>query len=250
MEITLTQYLIICPFVFLAGFVDAVAGGGGLIALPAYIMGGLPIHYVIGTSKFSSSLGTALATWKFAQSGYVPWRAALCGAACALVGSAIGANIALRVDPVWFKTIILVVLPLTAGYVLFRKSIESDKPPYGPARTNAISMFCGLTMGVYDGFYGPGTGTFLLLLLTGIAHMKITEANGVAKVVNLATNIAALTVFILHGTVALTLGLVAGAFNIAGSWLGTIYFKKYGAGGVKYIILVVLVIFFAKEIFA
>lgn len=249
MELSWTQYLIICPLVFLAGFVDAVAGGGGLISLPAYFMGGLPVHYVLGTNKMSSSVGTALATWKFARRGWIEWHAAAGGALCALAGSAIGANGALYIDPAWFKTIILVVLPLTAAYVMTKKSIGTDKPPYGEGKTRAIAMACAFVMGLYDGFYGPGTGTFLLLLLAGVAHMPLTRANGMAKAINLSTNAAALTVFLLHDAVLIPLGLTAGVFSIAGNYFGANYFARRGAGGVKKIILVVLVLFFAKTLY-
>ena len=246
MDLSWSQYLIILPLVFLAGFVDAVAGGGGLISLPAYMMSGLPIHYVIGTNKLSSCMGTTLATVKYALDGYVSWRPALAGMVCALVGSSMGASLALYIDPAYFRLIILIVLPLTAAYVFLKKSIVSDKPPYEETTTMGIVMACALMMGVYDGFYGPGTGTFLLLLLTGIAHMKVTAANGVTKVINLSTNVAALSVFLLNDTVMIGLGLLAGCFNIAGNYLGARYFERNGAGSVKKLILVVLVIFFAK----
>lgn len=248
MELTAAQYALICPLVFLAGFVDAVAGGGGLISLPAYLMSGLPIHFVIGTNKLSSCMGTAVATFKFARSGYVKWRPALAGMACALVGSSLGAHIALYIDPEYFRVIILVVLPCTAAYVMMKKSIDTDKPPYGETKTAAVAMACALIMGVYDGFYGPGTGTFLLLLLVSAAHMKLTDANGMAKVINLSTNAAALTVFLLNDAVLVGLGLTAGLFNIAGNYLGARYFQRNGAGSVKKIILAVLVLFFAKTL--
>lgn len=243
------QVLIIIPFVFLAGFVDAVAGGGGLISLPGYMMGGLPIHYVIGTNKLSSFLGTSLATAKFIGSGYVAWRPAIAGMVFAVIGSSLGARGALYMDPVWFKGIILVVLPLTAAYVMSRKSIESSKPPFPERKTIGLAMVIAFLLGLYDGFYGPGTGTFLLLLLTGVAHLKLTEANGITKVINWTTNAAALAVFLMHGTTLVPLGLTAGAFNIAGNYLGVKYFERNGAGSVKKLILVVLVIFFAKTIY-
>lgn len=248
MEFSISQLAVILPLVFLAGFVDAVAGGGGLISLPAYMMAGLPIHYVIGTNKMSSSMGTALATVKYIADGYVPWRPAAAGALCALAGSSIGAHLALAIDPACFKTIILIVLPLTAAYVFCGKSVEDGRAPYGERATIAIAMGCALLMGLYDGFYGPGTGTFLLLLLTGAAHMKVTEANGVTKVINLSTNAAALAVFLANGAVLVGLGVLAGAFNILGNYLGVKYFEKNGAGSVKKLILLVLFVFFARTL--
>ncbi len=246
MDITITQYLTILPLVFLAGFVDAVAGGGGLISLPAYIMSGLPIHYVIGTNKMSACMGTTLATVKYALDGYVSWKPALAGVVCAFAGSSLGASFALYIPAEYFRIILMIVLPLTAAYVFLKKSIVSDKPPYSEPMTMGIAMGCAFFMGIYDGFYGPGTGTFLLLLLAGVAHMQVHVANGVTKVINLTTNAAALTVFLMNDAVLLELGLIAGAFNIAGNYCGVKYFERNGAGSVKKLILVVLVIFFAK----
>lgn len=247
--ITWEQAAVILPFVFLAGFVDAVAGGGGLISLPGFLMSGLPIHAVIGTNKMSAFMGTTLATAKYIRSGYVAWRPALCGMVFAMAGSTLGARAALIMDPALFRIIILVVLPLTAVYVFCRKSIESEKPPFSERKTILLAMGIAFFLGIYDGFYGPGTGTFLLLLLTGIAHLKLTAANGVTKVINWTTNAAALAVFLSHGTVMIPLGLLAGLFNLAGNDLGVRYFQRNGAGSVKNLILVVLVIFFARTIY-
>ena len=107
-------------------------------------------------------------------------------------------------------------------------------------------MAVALIVGAYDGFYGPGTGTFLILLLTGLAHLCLAEANGIAKVINLSTNIAALTVYLFNGKVIFPLGLTAGCFSIAGNYIGTRFFAKGGAKSVKPIILIVLAIFFIK----
>ena len=246
MSVGIVQFLIVCPLVFLAGFVDAVAGGGGLISLPAYLIAGLPVHFAIGTNKLSSGMGTTLATVRFARNGYIPWKQAVFCAACALLGSSIGANLALLVDDYYFRIIMLVILPLTAIYVMRSKSLAEPQASFPAVKTILISMTVALFIGMYDGFYGPGTGTFLLLLLTGIAHMKLAEANGIAKVINLSTNIAALAVYLYNGKVLLLLGATAGCFSIAGNYLGTKFFDKGGAKAVRPLMIVVLVIFFIK----
>ena len=238
-------YLIVCPLVFIAGFVDAVAGGGGLISLPAYLISGIPVHMAIGTNKLSSGMGTALATFRYAKSGYIRWKLAAFCAVCALAGSSCGAELALLIDDGAFK---LVILPLVALYVLRGKALVNDgeKTPLSPVKTTVIAMVVALVIGAYDGFYGPGTGTFLILLLTGVAHLCLSEANGIAKVTNLATNVAALTVYLFNGKVIFPLGLAAGCFSIAGNYIGTRFFAKGGAKSVKPIILIVLAIFFVK----
>ena len=105
----MVQFFIVCPLVFLAGFADAVAGGGGLISLPAYLMAGLPVHTAIGTNKLSSAMGTAMAVGRFSRQGYIPWKGAALYVACALVGSAGGARLALLLDDEVFRTVMLVI---------------------------------------------------------------------------------------------------------------------------------------------
>lgn len=242
----LAVYLIVCPLVFVAGFIDAIAGGGGLISLPAYLIAGLPVHSALGTNKLSSCMGTALATLRYARHGFVNVRRSLACATVALVGSAVGANVALLIDDRVFKVIMLIVVPLTALYVLRRKGFGEQLPPLSSRRTLAVCMASSLALGLYDGLYGPGTGTFLMVLFMSVAHLSLDEAAGTCKVVNLTTNVAALVVFVSHGTTLVTLGLVAGAFNMVGAWLGSGYFMGKGIRAVKPVMLTVLVIFFVK----
>lgn len=249
MEITLIQSLIVCPLVFLAGFVDAVAGGGGLISLPAYLIAGFPVHFAIGTNKISSAMGTTLTTIRYTKSGFIPWKQAIFCVLFAFAGSACGANLALLINDGVFKIIMLVILPLTALYVMRGKALSGDKEPYSAVKTTVLACAVAFFIGAYDGFYGPGTGTFLILLLTAVAHMPVTEANGVSKAINLATNLSALVVFLINGKVVFAIGLVAGLFSIAGNWLGSSLFKKGGSKAVKPIMITVLVIFFVKVLY-
>ena len=245
----LAQYLIVCPLVFLGGFVDSIAGGGGLISLPAYLIAGLPAHFAIGTNKLSSAMGTTLTTWRFWREGYIRPRLSLLCAVFALIGSATGANLALLVADRVFKIILLFILPLTALYVFRSKSLGAeDRAPLSPGRTTAVACALALVLGVYDGFYGPGTGTFLILTLTGLAHMHLNDAAGTTKVINLSTNVAALVTYLINGRVLLPLGLAAGLFGIAGNWLGARSFSKNGAKIVKPLIGVVLAVFFARTL--
>lgn len=240
------NYLIICPLVFLAGFIDAIAGGGGLISLPAYIFTGLPVINCIATNKMSSAMGTSIATAKYAKGGFIPWKLALFCVPCAFGGSAIGANIALTISNDVFKIIMLVVLPLTALYVITKKDLSSNEKQHSFRIMLMIAMLIAFVIGIYDGFYGPGTGTFLILLLTAIGRMKIEEANGLTKAINFSTNISALVIYILHGEVILPLGIIAGCFNIAGNYLGARKFTSGGTKIVKPVMTIVIVIFFVK----
>lgn len=240
------QFLIVCPLVFLAGFVDAVAGGGGLISLPAYMIAGLPVHYAIGTNKLSAGMGTAIATGQFARRGYIPWRLAVFCVLCALAGSNLGARMALLLEEGIFRIIMLFILPLTAFYVSKSRALIVEKEPFSTGKTLAVSVLAAFFIGIYDGFYGPGTGTFLILLLTAAAHMNLRSANGVAKAINLTTDITALAVYWMGGKVLITLGLTAGLFSVAGNWLGARFFETRGARAVKPIMLAVLVVFFIR----
>ena len=246
MNIHLLTYIIVCPLVFLAGFVDAIAGGGGLISLPAYMIAGIPAHFAISTNKMSSSLGTALTTYRFSKLGLISWKNALPCVLFALIGSTLGAKSTLFMDELVFKKFMLLLLPLTGCYILFKKNIDKQATPYSKNKTFLLCFFISLIIGFYDGFYGPGTGTFLILALTSIAHISLNEAAGTTKVINLTTNISALTVFLMNGTVLLPLGLVAGIFSIAGNYFGSKLFTKKGSTFVKPLILFVLSIFFIK----
>lgn len=245
------QYIIVCPLVFLAGFIDAIAGGGGLISLPAYMLSGIPVHFAIGTNKLSSSMGTTIATYRYAKNGYIKLKLAACSALCALIGSSLGAMIALKIDDLYFKILMLVILPATAFYVMRKCNLEvnQDTKTSASPKTYLICMLIASIIGVYDGFYGPGAGTFLLLLLTGIAHLDLNISAGTTKAINLSSNVAALITFMINGKVLLILGLVAGFFSIAGNYIGAGYFSKSGTKIVQPVIIIVLMIFFIKILF-
>lgn len=249
MEFDILTFLIVCPLVGIAGFVDAVAGGGGLISLPAYLIAGFPVHNAIATNKLSSGMGTIVSTYKYAKRGYVPWKIAGFCIIAAFTGSALGANMALLINDRIFKIMMLFILPITAIYVGKSKALVSEKEPLSSSKTLAYSLAAAFIIGAYDGFYGPGTGTFLILLLTAVAHLSLSTANGVSKVINLTTNIASLAVYLYNGKVIACVGLVAGIFGIIGNYLGATYFDKGGAKVTKPIMIGVLTIFFIKVVY-
>ena len=179
-DLNIITFLIVCPLTFLGGFVDAVAGGGGLISLPAYMIAGLPVHNAIATNKLSSGMGTSVATFRLARLGYIPWRKAALCIVMAIIGSSTGAKLALMVDAELFKRLMLVIIPATAIYVMRNKNMDEPKEPLGNRETVIRASLVALLIGVYDGFYGPGTGTFLILLLSGFARISLKESNGIA----------------------------------------------------------------------
>ena len=250
MTSTLLQYLIVCPLVGLAGFVDAIAGGGGLISLPAYLIAGLPTQAALATNKMSACMGATIAAGKYAKSGFIPWKTAIPCVLFAMLGSNLGAQIVLLIDDYYFKRLMLVILPLTALYIYRNKVMAQERPALPFWQTAIIGSAVSFAIGIYDGFYGPGTGVFLILLLTSLAHYGLKEANGLCKAINWTTNVSSLAVFLMNGRVLLPLGLTAGLFSIAGSYLGARTFEKKGAQSVKPLMLVVVAIFFVKVLLA
>ena len=250
MELTLLHFLIVCPLVGIAGFVDSIAGGGGLISLPAYLISGLPVHTCIATNKLSSSMGTTVATAKYALSGYMDWHLGVFCAAASLAGASLGANIALLISESMFRILMLIILPLTALYVLRKKDLFSgeNRKELSFWHSVALSSVIAFALGLYDGFYGPGTGTFLILLLTRFAHMDLQRANGITKVINLSSNVASLIVYLMSGQVLLLLGLCAGLFSVLGNYLGSRCFTQKGAAIARPIILLVLCVFFVRTV--
>lgn len=241
------EFLIVCPLAFVAGLVDAIAGGGGLISLPAFVFAGLPVHNAIATNKLASTMGTTIATIRYAISGYMVKAFVCAGVACGLLGSVVGSNIALATDDAAFKVIMLAILPFVAFFVLRTKNLDAFAEDELPrSRALAVTAAVALVMGVYDGFYGPGTGTFLMIALTALAHQDVRTAAGTTKAINLSTNAAALVVFLVNGAVLLPLGLAAGAFNVVGNWIGSRSFTKRGSSVARPVMLVVIVLFAAR----
>ena len=241
--------LIIAGGSFLAGFVDSIAGGGGLISLPAYAATGLPLHFAIGTNKLASAMGTIVATIKYARSGYMlAWLCAPCVVA-ALVGSDIGAHLSLLASEDFLRIFMLIIIPIAGFYVLRHKELGEADADWPRKKTLALCLAISLFIGAYDGFYGPGTGTFLMLLLTSVGGLGANHAAGVTKCANLTTNLTALVVFAVNGTCLFVLGILGGIFNMLGNYLGSTQFTEKGNTVVRPIMLIVLVLFAAKLIF-
>jgi uncharacterized membrane protein YfcA len=250
MELTVKMFLIVCPMLFFAGMIDAIGGGGGLISLPAFLIAGLPPHNAIATNKLSSSCGTALATYRFIKNKLVNVRLAIPSVIAAIIGAAIGSNLSLIVDEKYMLWGMFIILPLSAFFVLNKKlfndngsdEIQLDKRTY---RTAVLAAFI---IGGYDGFYGPGAGTFLIIAFSVFAKMSIKTSNAHAKVINLTTNLTSLIVFLLSGKVIIILGLAGAVSNMIGSYIGSGLVMKNGSKIVKPSIVLVLVLLAIKVI--
>ena len=234
--------------VFAAGFVDAIGGGGGIISVPVYLLAGLPTHFALGTNKLSSCTGTSVSALRYLKNGYVNWKLALPSAVLAMAGSFLGNRIQLKVDERILKYVLVVVLPLAAWALLRQKSLPEREGQMPAARRMAIVWTASFLIGMYDGFYGPGTGTFLLLVYCGLAKMDVRTASGNVKLVNFSSNIAALISALLAGKVLIWIGLIAAAFSIAGHYVGSGLAIRNGSRIVRPVILTVLLLLLVKVV--
>lgn len=242
MEITYKTFLIICPLLFLAGLVDAISGGGGLISLPAYLIAGLPPHAAIATNKLSSTCGTMLATSRFIWNRLVNIQLAIPSVIAAVVGSSLGANLSLLTDEEVMIYVMIIILPICV-FLVFNKNLFHDMGEDHISlnkRTYITATVSAFFIGMYDGFYGPGTGTFLIIAFTTFAQLSIKTANAQAKVINLTSNITSLTIFLLNREVIFPIGLAAAACNMLGGYIGAGLVMKNGAKIVRPSILLVL----------
>ena len=248
MTLTPQMFLIICPMLFLAGLVDAIGGGGGLISLPAYLLAGVPMHNAIATNKLSSACGTTLTTIRFIRQGLVNWKIAVPTAAFAILGSSLGANLSMKMDEGVMQNILFIVLPVVAFVVmnpkLFHDREENSIVLNGRLWVTAITS--AFLIGIYDGFYGPGTGTFLIIAFTVFGRMDMRSANAQAKIINLTTNITSLIIFLMNGQAVILLGLAAAVCNMAGNYVGAGLALKQGSKVTRPVIVLVLALLFLK----
>lgn len=252
MEFTVIDKVILFPLIFLAGFVDSIAGGGGLISLPAYLFIGVPSHYALGTNKLSSTIGTIFSTLRYAHGRTIVYSIGIPSVVGSLIGSYIGSRLALFLSDDVLKIVLAFLIPIAAVIVFLSRprgdGEKKDEKVYTNAKTIIISALIGLAIGAYDGFFGPGTGTFLIIFYVSILSLDHVSASGTAKIVNLASNIGALVTFIAGGKVFYSLGLPAALFGIAGNWLGSGVALKRGTKVIKPVMLAVLILLFIKII--
>ena len=249
--LNIRTFIIVCPLLFLAGFVDSIAGGGGLISLPAYLFAGLPIHNAIATNKLSSTCGTALATARFIQKRLISLKLAAPSIIAAVAGASLGAHLSLKMSEDVMRNVLFIVLPVSAFFVLNRHLFPENarEELVLNRRTYLTAIGAAFVIGIYGGFYGPGTGTFLIIAFTVFAKMGVGTSNAQAKAINLTTNITSLIVFLRSGQVLILLGLTAAAFNMAGNYLGSGLVMTQGTKIVRPIILIVLTLLFVKILF-
>ena len=228
---------------------DAIAGGGGIISVPTYLLAGVPMHMALGTNKVSSGIGTAVSTARFIKNGYIDWKLGIPSVALALVGSFVGTSIQLMIDEVYLQYLLLIVLPVVAFVVLRQRQFPEERGEIDRRKQCAIVWLASFVVGAYDGFYGPGTGTFLLLIYCNLAKMDVRTAGGNVKLVNLSSNIGAFVTSLRSGQVFLVLGLIGAVTSIAGHYVGSGLAIKNGSKIVRPTVVIVLILLAVKVVY-
>ena len=243
--------LILCPLLFLAAFIDSVAGGGGLISLPAYVFVGLPIHSAYGTNKFPNSMGTAVAAVNYLRNGAVDFAAAIPGGIGAILGALIGTRLALSLSPRILQICLIVILPLVGVFIFTSSRFKGSSAEKIPAFRLKIllSFLIGLVCGAYDGFFGPGAGMFMTLALSGILHLDLIKAAGTTKIINLSSNLASMFTWLVNGKIIFPIAIPCTFCAMAGGFLGSRMAIKIGKRFIRLVLAFVAMLLFAKILY-
>lgn len=221
-----------------AGLMDSIAGGGGIITVPALLAAGLPPAHALATNKLQSSFGSGMALGRYARAGLVPRDEVLPAVGFTAVGAVAGTLTVRFLPTAWLTWIIPAVLAAIFVYLLFRPQWGQEARPARWSRTPFYAVF-GLALGFYDGFLGPGTGTFWTVALTGLLGHSLATATAQTKVANFTSNVVSLAVFVALGQVLWGLGLLMGLGQAVGAWMGTKLAMTRGAGFIRWVFLAV-----------
>ncbi|OJT17831.1 transporter [Archangium sp. Cb G35] len=242
MEVSALEIVLLCIAALTAGVVDAIAGGGGLVTLPALLATGLPPHVVLGTNKGQSVFGSFAALVRFYRAGLLNKQLAAVTFPLGLVGSFMGAGLVLLVRPEVLKPVVLVLLVIVAAFLAFRRGPPPGERPEPPRqRLLSLGAVIALLIGTYDGFFGPGTGTFLIIAFSGLLGHGLMRASADAKVVNFASNLAAVSLFAYRGLVLWYVALPMAAAQFTGGWIGAHLAVRGGDKLVRKVVLLVVV---------
>lgn len=244
MELGLDVIAALMAVAFVAGVIDAMAGGGGLLTIPALMAAGVPPVAAIATNKLQSSFGTASAVYAFARKGRIDFRRFRWPALAAFAGSAVGAWVLQRLDPSFLEGFIPVLLLLMVVYFLVApKASEEDRH----SRLGKVSLIVIVTLiGFYDGFFGPGTGSFLTTVLVALFGMGLVSATAHTKLLNLASNVAALITLVIGGQVLWMIGLVMAVASVAGGQVGAWLAMRVGGRMIRPVLVGVSLLLIAK----
>ncbi|MBL8935930.1 MAG: TSUP family transporter [Archangium sp.] len=237
MELPLTTIIALTAVAFAAGLIDAIAGGGGLLTVPALLTAGLPPHLVFGTNKGSAVFGSGAAFWRFLRAGLVDRSRARWLFPLGFLGSLGGAALVLLIDPKVLKPLVLVLLVGAGIVVAFVRPGAQQQQQQPPTRALLKASLIALCIGAYDGFFGPGTGTFLIIAFVTVLHLTLQQASANAKVVNFASNLAAMLLFVFKGLVVWKVSVPMAVGQFLGGTVGAQLAVKGGDRLVRRVVL-------------
>jgi uncharacterized membrane protein YfcA len=240
--------LVLCA-AFLAGFVDAIVGGGALIQLPALLASypGAAPPVLLGTNKLGSICGTSVAVMRYMRVVRIPWRVLLPGAAVAFLAAMAGASSVSTVSPALFRPLVPIMLTVVLIYVLWHKDLGARHAPIAFSRRRSYIALAAIgSIGFYDGFFGPGTGSFLMLLFIRLYGFDFLHASAGARTINVATNAGALLFFGIHGEIQWGLGMALGVCNATGSILGAHTAVRHGSKFVRVVFIAIVITLIVK----
>lgn len=241
------ELLFLCPMIFLAAFVDSIAGGGGLISLNSYNAVGMVGQDALGTNKFSAFVGGIIACVNYIKTKNYHLQSLISSFIGALIGSFLGSKLALSLDKNVFSILMLVATPIVAILTFIKKDFSNkEAKQLSTAKYIIYGALIGLIVGFYDGFYGPGAGMFMQLGFIMICHIEPKKAAGNARMVNLASNMAALITFIISGNVIYKFGIPCAICSIAGNLTGSKLAIKKDVKIIRPVMLIVVGLLFAK----
>lgn len=222
MLLSFPQCALLCAAFFLAGIVDAVCGGGGLLTLPAFLSIGFPAHMISGTNQCSTLLGGTASFLSYLKSGHIHWRTALPAVPLTVLGAFLGARLNLLLPEETLEAVMVILLPFAAAALLLKRDFgrENHADTLSARRVFAGALFIGLVVGGYQGFYAAGAGTFFMLAFALMMRLDLLSSSGNTKLIALCSNITASVTYALSGNVMWTVVLAATVFNIAGNMLG------------------------------
>lgn len=242
--------IFLCLAGFVGAFVDAIAGGGGLITIPAYLLAGIPPHISLGTNKFAATAGSLISTAGYHKSNMVNFRLLRVAVPMTALGASLGVYSVLRIPQDFLYPLVSVAILLVGLYTFFKKEI---------GKTNAFTIITkkkvlfvslvGFVLGFYDGFFGPGTGSFLIFIFIKFLKFDFTHASGNAKLINFTSNVTSLVVFAWNGKINYTIGIPIGLAMILGSMVGTKLAIKNGSKFIKPIFLIMSFAVFGKLLY-
>ncbi len=246
-DISPESFFILSALCFLAALIDSIAGGGGMISLPAFMAIGLPPHIALGTNKLSASIGTLASSLNFLRSNKIIIPLVIRFAPLSLLGAIFGVKTALLIPPNYFQPISFFLLICVFIYTLVNKNLGESYAYQGIHSANIRwGYIFALTIGFYDGFLGPGTGSFLIFMLIKIFHLDFAHATATTKFINLASNIISAALYFYAGKLNLPLGLIMAVIMIVGSFVGSSLAIYKGSKFIKPVFLIVTIALIGK----